>query len=86
MPTDHRLGPDDGYGIKDAGTAPIEPYDQGAIHPPQMQPTTRRALLPDVQLMPQNQDFGFQPLWRLEAVAQQAQKQEADCHHSAMMF
>ena len=52
MPAQHRLGPDDGYGIKDARVAPMEPDEQGAIHPPQMQPTTRRALLQDVQLMP----------------------------------
>jgi hypothetical protein len=36
--------------------------------------------------MPQDQDFGFQPLLRLEAVAQHAQKQEADCNHLAIMF
>src|SRR5258708_25718212 len=33
--------------------------------------TTWRALLQDIELMPQNQDFGCQPPWRLEAVAQQ---------------
>ena len=42
--------------------------------------------LQDVKLMPQDQDFGFQPLLRLEAVAQHAEKQEADCNHSAIMF
>ena len=36
--------------------------------------------------MAQDQDFGFQPLLRLEAVAQHAEKQEADCNHSAIMF
>jgi hypothetical protein len=29
-----------------------------------------RALLEDIELMPQDQDFGFQPLSRLETVAQ----------------
>jgi hypothetical protein len=29
-----------------------------------------------------DQDFCFQPLLRLEAVAQHAEKQEADCDHS----
>jgi hypothetical protein len=47
---------------------------------------TRRALLQDIELMPQHQDFGLQPLSRLEAVAQQADEQEADCNHSAIMF
>jgi hypothetical protein len=32
--------------------------------------STSRALLQDIELMPQNQDFGFQPSSRLEAVAQ----------------
>jgi hypothetical protein len=30
-----------------------------------------------------SRDFGFQPLPWLEAVAQHAEKQEADCDHSA---
>ena len=30
-----------------------------------MQSTTRRALLQDIELMPQDHDFGFQPLSRL---------------------
>jgi hypothetical protein len=46
----------------------------------------RGALLQDVQLMPQNQDFGLQPLWRFETIPQYAEIQEADCNHSAMMF
>jgi hypothetical protein len=37
-----------------------------------MQSTARRALLEDVELMPQYQDFGFQPWPRLEEVAQHA--------------
>jgi hypothetical protein len=85
MPPDHRLGPDDGYGIKDVRAAPVEPYEQSPLDPTQMQPTWR-ALLQDVQLMPQDQDFGVQPLWRLETIPQHAQKQEADCNHSAMML
>jgi hypothetical protein len=32
------------------------------------------ALLQDTELMPQNQNFGFQPPSRLEAVAQHADK------------
>jgi len=43
-------------------------------------------LLQDIELMPQNQDFGFQPPSRLEAVAQHADKKEADCKHAAIMF
>jgi hypothetical protein len=36
--------------------------------------------------MPQNQDFGFQPPSRLEAVAQYADEKKTDCNHSAIMF
>jgi hypothetical protein len=36
--------------------------------------------------MPQDQDFGFQPLWRLETAAQHTKKQQADCNHTVMMF
>jgi hypothetical protein len=36
--------------------------------------------------MPQNQNFGFQPPSRLEAVAQQADEKEGNCNHSAIMF
>ena len=86
MPAHHRLGPDDGYGIKDARVASIEPDEQCTVGPTQLQPTTRRVPLQDVKLMPQDQDFGLQPLLRLEAVAQHAEKQEADCNHSAIMF
>jgi hypothetical protein len=46
----------------------------------------RCALLQDVQLMAQDEKFGFQPLWRLETIPQHAEIQEADCNHSAMMF
>jgi hypothetical protein len=36
-----------------------------------------RALLQDVELMPQHQDFGFKPSSRLETVAQHAEKKKA---------
>jgi hypothetical protein len=42
--------------------------------------------LQDVELMPQDQDFGLQPMLWHEAVAQHAEKQEVDCNHSAIMF
>jgi hypothetical protein len=51
-----------------------------------MQPTARRALLQDVELMPQYQDFGFQPRSRLEEVAQHTDEQEADCNHPTILF
>src|SRR5262249_53488848 len=35
----------------------------------------------DIELMPQDQDFGFQPPSRLEAVAQHTDEQEANCEH-----
>jgi hypothetical protein len=64
MPTHHSLGLDDGYGIKNARAATIEPDEQGAVGPTQMQ-SAWRALLEDIKLMPQDQDFGFQPPSRL---------------------
>jgi hypothetical protein len=36
-------------------------------------------------LVAQDQDFGFQPPSRLEAVAQHPNEQEADCNHSVIM-
>jgi hypothetical protein len=45
-----------------------------------------RALLQDIELMPQHQDLGFQRLSRLEVVAQHANEEKADCNHAAIMF
>ena len=47
--------------------------------------STRRAMLQNIELMPQYQDFGFQSPSRLEAVAQHADEKEANCNHSAIM-
>ena len=58
-PTHNSLGPDDGYGVKNARTATIEPNEQAAVGPTQMQ-SAWCALLQDIELMPQYQDFGFQ--------------------------
>ena len=85
MPTYHRLGSNDGYGIKNARATTIEPDEQGAIGSPQMQ-STWCALPEHIELMPQHQDFGFQPPSRFEAVAQHLHEKEADCNHLAMML
>src|SRR5438552_3643640 len=53
MPTHHSLGPNDGYGIKNARTATIEPDEQGAVGPTQMR-SAWRSLLEDIELMPQD--------------------------------
>ena len=79
MPAHDSLGPDDAQGIKNARVATIEPDEQDAVDPTQVQSTARRALLQDVELMPQYQDFGFQPRPRLEEVTQHTDEQEADC-------
>jgi hypothetical protein len=76
MPTHDSLGPEDGNGFKNARTATIEPNEQGTIGPTQMH-STWRTLLQNIDLMPQDQDFGFQPPSRLEAVAQHADEKEA---------
>jgi hypothetical protein len=86
MPVHDSLGPDDGYGIKDVRATAIKPNEQRAVDPTQMQSTAWRTLPKNVELMPQYQDFGLQPLSRLEAVAQYADEQEADCNHAAIMF
>jgi hypothetical protein len=85
MPTHNSLGPDDGYGVKNARTATIEPNEQGAAGPTQMQ-SAWRALLQDIELMPQYQDFRFQPPPRLEAVAQHADEKEGNCNHGMIML
>jgi hypothetical protein len=41
------------HGIKNARVATIEPDEQGAVDPTQMQSPARHALLQDVELMPQ---------------------------------
>ena len=58
MPTDNRLRPDDGYGVKNAREAAIEPNEQGTVNPTQTQ-SAWGALLQDIELMPQSQNFGF---------------------------
>jgi len=68
VPPQDGLGPDDGYGVKDARAATIEPNEQNTIGPTQMQ-SAWRSLPKNVELMPQHQDLGFQLLSRLEAVA-----------------
>jgi hypothetical protein len=55
------------------------------VGPTQMY-STWCALLQNIELMPQYQYFGFQPLSRLEAVVQQADEKEGNCNHSAIMF
>ena len=70
MPAHDCLRPDDAQGVKNARVAAIEPDEQDAVDPTQMQSPARRSLLQDVELMPQYQDFGFQPRSRLEEVAQ----------------
>jgi hypothetical protein len=47
---------ENGYGVKDARVATIEPDEHGSVRPTQMH-STGHALLQDVELMPQYQDF-----------------------------
>src|SRR5260221_14456709 len=44
MPPQDSLGPDNGYGVKDARAATIEPNEQCAIGPTQMRSTWRSPL------------------------------------------
>ena len=59
MPTHNSLGSHDGNG---------EPNEQGSVSPTQIQ-SAWRALLQNIELMPQYQVFGFELASRLEAVA-----------------
>ena len=43
MPTYNSLGPDDGYGVKNARTATIGPNEQGSVSPMQIQSAWRAA-------------------------------------------
>ena len=80
MPTHHSLGPNDSYGIKNARAATIEPDEQSAVDPTQVRPAWR-ARPEHIELMPQDQDLGFQPPSRLEAVAQRTDEEEGNCNH-----
>jgi hypothetical protein len=71
--------------IASTWTATIEPDEHSSIGPTQL-PGTWRAPPKDIELMPQHQDFGLQPLSRLEAVAQNADTEEDGCNHAAIMF
>jgi hypothetical protein len=44
------------------------------------------AMLQDIELMPQSQDFGFQPPPRFEAVAQGADERAGNCNHTTIML
>ena len=44
------------------------------------------ALMQDIELTQQDQDFGFQPTPRLEAVARHADEKEGNCNHATIMF
>src|SRR5262245_57018139 len=57
MPTDNRRRPDDGYSVKNAREAAIEPNEQRTVNPTQMQ-SAWGTMLQDIELMPQSQDFG----------------------------
>src|SRR5258708_12923663 len=52
MPPQDSLGPDNGYGVKDARAATIAPNEPGASGPTQMR-STSRTLPKNVELMPQ---------------------------------
>ena len=62
------------------GQRRIEADEQSAVGPTQMQ-SAWRTLLEDIELMPKDQDFGFQPLSRLEAVAQHTDEEKGNCQH-----
>jgi hypothetical protein len=78
-----RLGPDNCYCVKDAREAAVKPDEQRAA-PSHAQPTWRTSVK-HVQLMPQHQDLDFQPPPLLETIAQEADEQDRNCNHPAIM-
>jgi hypothetical protein len=56
-------------------------YAEGSAVGPTQIHSAWRALLQDIELMPQDQDFGFETLPRLEAVAQHTDEEEGDGDH-----
>jgi hypothetical protein len=48
--------------------------------------STWHALLQNIELMPQYQDFRFELASRLKPVAQHANEKEPNCNHAAIMF
>src|SRR3981081_87326 len=76
MPTHDRFGLDDRYGSKDVRKPPIEPNEQSAIGPAQIQ-STWRTVLQDIELMPQYQNFDLKPPARLETVTEHAPERKA---------
>ena len=80
MPAHDGLRSDNGYGVKNARTATIQPDEEGTAGPVQVHPTWR-ALLQNIELMPQDQDFSFKLPAGLEAVAQHADEKKGNCHH-----
>jgi hypothetical protein len=59
------------------GKVTIEPNEQGAVSPAQMQ-STWCTLSKHVKLMTQNQNFSSKPSSRLEAITQRAKEKEGD--------
>ena len=84
MPPHNGLGPDDGYGIKDARAATVEPDEQSTVDPTQMW-SAWRLPLQNIELMTQYDELRFQLLSRSEAVTQHTDEQEADCNYLAIM-
>ena len=60
MPPHNGLGPDDGYGIKDARAATVEPDEQSTIDPTQMW-SAWRLPLQNIELMTQYDELRLQP-------------------------
>jgi len=84
VPTHNRFGLNDRYGSKDVRKAPIEPNEQSAIGPAQVQ-SMWLTLSKHVQLMPQDQNFSLKPPSRLEAVAKHPPEKQGNCEHPTIM-
>jgi hypothetical protein len=64
----------------------VEPDEQSSVEPAQTRLATRRTPLQNVQLMTQDQDFGFQLPPGFEPIKQCAEEQETHRDHPVIMF
>jgi hypothetical protein len=82
MPTHDRFGLDNRDQVENSRPMTIKPDEQRAVYPTQRR-SARRSLLQDTELMPQDQDIGFQ---RCSRLAQHTDQQEVDCNHATIML
>jgi hypothetical protein len=85
MPSDDRLGSDNGNGIQHRRKQPIEPHEEQSIGCRQFR-LRGNAPAQHVQLMPQHDDLSFQPHLRLERRGQDMEEQTQEHSHTGSAY